>query len=163
MALPERWRGFEVSQAELLGPGSAARMTRLLELLTDRDASWLRANPSAPPLYRSGLRYVEDIEDPRWYSAPETLARGHLDCADAACWRAAELRVRGYQPQAHAFAVSFPLPPEKGGHGPDDVLFHILVRRGDGRVEDPSCALGMGNGCQVWDPPYGQATTTRSW
>lgn len=88
-----------------------------------------------PPLYASGVRYrreqhatlpgVERVQSPE-----ETHAMGAGDCDDLAPWRAAELQVAG----EHARALVV--------HSPN-IGYHVVVRREDGRIEDPSARLGM--------------------
>lgn len=141
LSMPPSWRGFSVPQSALLGPDAAARMQQLLDRLTAIDRAFLSQRPDAPWLYASGVRYVSETDDPYWYSAPEALLRGRADCADLAPWRAAELQARLGE-SARAFAVASHLPS-------GDVLYHVLVRRASGQVEDPSCALGMGGSCRV--------------
>ena len=128
-------RGFSVSQATLMRPGA---LDELLAELVRRDEIYLARNPSTPPLYASGVRYVAEPDDSeRWLTVPEMRAVGHADCEDLVSWRVAELRAAGER-GARAFWVSF--PPRVSGGG---ILYHVLVRRADGRVEDPSRLLGM--------------------
>ncbi|HUL81661.1 MAG TPA: hypothetical protein VL131_05940 [Gammaproteobacteria bacterium] len=65
--------------------------------------------------------------------APTVLKRGHGDCDDLAPWHAGSLRATGTDPDAVAFVRR---------SGPN--RWHALVRRGDGSIEDPSLAAGMG-------------------
>lgn len=123
----------------------------LLEALASWNCDLLRSERRAgrplPPVYQSGVRYarerewirlpngsleLEGLED--WIDALEAVRRGQADCEDLACWRAAELRLAGH-PRAR---VVFNVAPGRTGR-----LFHILVDRGDGELEDPSRALGM--------------------
>lgn len=60
------------------------------------------------------------------------LARRWGDCDDLAPWHAASLRVSGIDPGAFA---------EVKRSGPR--TWHAIVRRSDGRIEDPSLASGM--------------------
>lgn len=106
-----------------------------LGLLTAIDAKqmqWRRAERRPLPLlYESGVRYAREArlgED--WLSALEVLRLGRADCEDLSCYRAAELRVRYNE---HAWAV--PIRWDRG--------WHIVVRRADGTLEDPSVRLGM--------------------
>lgn len=118
-------------------PLTAASLTGALEGLTAQNVAWLREHPSAPPLYESGVRYRREprgVEE--WRTLPELLASGYGDCEDLATARAAELNVTGEDPDAFAFAR----PTRKRG------LWHIVVARGDGTIEDPSRVLGMGKG-----------------
>jgi hypothetical protein len=95
----------------------------------------LAANPG-PSLYASGVRYAREARTvsggrrEEWLVPSLVRARGRGDCEDLATWRAAELRRQGER-GARAIAV------------PSGVGFHIVVRRADGRIEDPSKRLGM--------------------
>lgn len=94
-----------------------------------------------PALYDSGLRFRREVcrapgvpgACERFLTAAQALAeRGaEFDCDDIAPWRAAELRLAG----EHARAIPVRSP---------EVGWHIVVRRGDGSMEDPSRVLGMG-------------------
>ena len=110
-------------------------LLHLLEALTAVNEAWLREHPHAPYLYASGTRYEEEPpgrED--WQDIPETLLLHTGDCEDLGCWRVAELRVRAHE-AAHPFV-------RKSLAGPRTV-YHVAVRRADGRLEDPSRILGM--------------------
>lgn len=105
-----------------------------------------------PPLYASGVVYKEEApgrED--WIDLLGVLRQRHADCEDLAAWRAAELRVAGYDvepvikwqwiPRELMLAQGYPahkLP----GHGV--WMVHCCVRWPDGTIEDPSKILGMG-------------------
>ena len=80
---------------------------------------------------RPGVMRAIGRED--WIDAVEALRVGKADCEDLACWRAAELRCSGM-----AARVVFSVKRRPKGR-----LFHILVERADGQLEDPSRALGM--------------------
>ena len=119
------------------------RAPRALSVLLDAMTRWntelMREAPGTyPPLYGSGMRYQrENYSGPHpedWRDAPEMLRRGGGDCEDLACYRAAELRVQGEPAKAMFHAAE----RSSGGR-----LFHIIVMRGDGSLEDPSRALGM--------------------
>lgn len=127
-------RGFWVPEAQLHDP---LRVAELLEELTRRDVAWLSERPWTAPLYRSGLRYsAQPLGVERWMTVPECLrAQYRLDCKCLAAWRAAELRLEG-ETAAQAFAGEVHLSDEL-------LLYHIVVRRADGRTEDPSRLLGM--------------------
>jgi len=93
------------------------------------------ALPLLPPLYKSGVQYrpepnrgsgVEDFADP-W----TCYHRKWGDCDDLVIWRLAELIVSGE-------AVP---PPQVVRAG---TRMHVLVRRANGRLEDPSKILYPG-------------------
>lgn len=91
-----------------------------------------------PPLYRSGVTYREEPPGVETFRDAETvLELGHGDCAHLAAWRVAELRERG-EP------ASLRITSKLSVLRPGTRLYHIVVRRGDGSVEDPSRKLGMG-------------------
>jgi hypothetical protein len=107
--------------------------------LTALNEVYLRAHPQTPSIYEAGVYYQREGKTPdgrqkeKWLTVPVMLlirSRVGFDCEDLACWRAAELRVRGIP------AIAFARPSSVG--------FHILVRYPDGRTEDPSRKLGMG-------------------
>jgi hypothetical protein len=114
-------------------------LTAALALLTVIDLlqkSWF----GVPALYESGVRYRREeakscwhpisggCED--WLSAWEVLRQGFGDCEDLAAWRSADLIAAGERARA---------VPRRTREG-----WHIVVRRGDGSIEDPSRILGMG-------------------
>lgn len=100
----------------------------------------MRAHP-IPPLYQSGIRYERDTckvgaRSIRGACEPfktplEVLRIRKADCDDLGIYRAAELIKRGDR-KARALAVRSP-----------GVGWHVVVRRGDGTIEDPSKRLGM--------------------
>lgn len=115
----------------IIAPLEGQYLSIMLAALTAINVDWLRRNPLAPPLYLSGVRYqTEPKED--WLSIPEVWRRGSGDCEDLATWRAAELIVSG-EP-----AIAYWEQPVVGRR-----LYHILVRRNDNTIEDPSRVLGM--------------------
>jgi hypothetical protein len=85
-----------------------------------------------PLLYDSGVRYVR--EPPRsevWQAPFHAMGTKAADCEDLSCWRSAELWAAG---ETAARPMVRRISPR---------LRHILVRRADGSVEDPSLILGM--------------------
>jgi len=74
----------------------------------------------------------------RFDHAGIVLGRGWGDCDDLAPWHAASLRASGEDPDAMAFVRR---------SGP--TTWHALVKRGDGTVQDPSKAAGMGGATGV--------------
>jgi hypothetical protein len=85
-----------------------------------------------PPLYGGTIRYArEPRARERWQTASETAARGLGDCEDLAAYRVAELHAQGERAATiHVRTIN----PE---------LMHIVVRRANGMIEDPSAQLGM--------------------
>lgn len=119
------------------GPAKQAGIQAALDALTALDAEYLRANPRTPSLYTSGVVWQRETPDhgghneERFLAIPYVLQLGWGDCDDIACWRAAELRVKG---DRDARAVVYAVRPG---------LWHVIVRNGQGATEDPSRRLGM--------------------
>jgi len=115
-------------------PITRADLTRALELGTRAAEAQLRAAERAgrplPPIYAAGVRYMRHDPNERWQTPIETLRRGGGDCEDLAMWRAAELRLAG-EPARVVWRRTGPR------------VLHAVVQRADGRLEDPSRALGM--------------------
>lgn len=91
-----------------------------------------------PGFYESGIRY----ETPEnacggdvWQDIPTLLRRGFGDCKDLACFRAAELTVK-------EGIYAKPIVRRKWMQN-GFALYHVVVMYPDGRIEDPSAALGM--------------------
>lgn len=92
-----------------------------------------------PNVYESGIRYEEEpagqpYED--FATVPVILARGWADCDDLCCWRISELRNAGENAKVR---LKWQYDPLRGAR-----MYHVLVRRANGQVEDPSKRLGMG-------------------
>lgn len=92
-----------------------------------------------PSIYESGIRYEEEpagqpYED--FAAVPVILARGWGDCDDLVSWRIAELRNSGENAKVR---LKWAYDPIRGAR-----MYHVLVRRANGQVEDPSKRLGMG-------------------
>jgi len=90
----------------------------------------LTAQPQRP-LYRAGVVYDRRDADERWQLPAETAARGRGDCEDLASWRVAELRRAGERDARVIVKRTSP------------TVLHAMVRRANGRIEDPSRRLGM--------------------
>lgn len=93
-----------------------------------------------PPIYESGIRYEEEpagqtYED--FAAVPVILSRGWADCDDLVSWRIAELRNQGENAKVR---LKWQYDPTRRAR-----MYHVLVRRANGQVEDPSLRLGMGN------------------
>lgn len=107
----------------------------MLEALVLANVFYLQRRPATPPLYGAGVPYVaEPPGRDNWQDIPRTLALREGDCEDLATWRIAELRVRENENA---------LPHVTAKKIGDFTLYHILVKRGDGSIEDPSRILGM--------------------
>lgn len=108
-----------------------AALERAAERLTRAAERDLRRAPQ-PPLYQSGVRWQAERGREDWLVPSQVARQGHADCEDVSAWRAAELRLRGERDARVAVRRV----------GPN--AWHAVVRRADGRIEDPSRRLGMG-------------------
>jgi len=110
----------------------------MLDALYKVNCSYLRRFPETASLYASGVRYRKEAPGKEeWQDIPTVLKQGFGDCEDLACFRAAELTVREGVPAVPS--LKWQRIPSK-----NMVLYHILVERADGSIEDPSKQLGMG-------------------
>jgi len=85
-----------------------------------------------PPLYKTGTVYAREIsgkQSENWQTCVQILKSRVGDCEDLAAYRVAELCERGEDAKIRLSL--------KGR------TWHVTVRRGDGRIEDPSRILGM--------------------
>lgn len=110
-----------------------------LEAVITANRLYLRLH-DVPALYESGVRYEEEpagqpYED--FAAIPVVISRGEGDCDDLVCWRIAELRNAGENAKVR---LKWAYDPLRGAR-----MYHVLVRRANGQVEDPSKRLGMGN------------------
>ena len=110
-----------------------------LEAVIMANQLYLRLH-QVPSLYESGIRDEEEpagqpYED--FSAIPVVLARGWGDCDDLVSWRIAELRNAGENAKVR---LKWAFDPIRGAR-----MYHVLVRRSNGQVEDPSKRLGMGN------------------
>jgi len=87
------------------------------------------------PIYSGRIRYRREPlgRDEDWKDADRLVRDGYGDCEDLAAARVGELIASNTDPGArpHAYRT-------KPGS------MHVVVRRGDGSLEDPSAQLGMG-------------------
>lgn len=95
---------------------------------------YLETYPRTPRLYDSHVIYREEKRTENWNDIPTVLSKGWGDCEDLACWRIAEHLINGVQALPY---VTWRVP--SGSR----TIYHALVRLPDGRIEDPSRALGM--------------------
>lgn len=98
-----------------------------------------KAGRPIPKLYESGIVYKNEPagRPDELLDIPGVLAKGVGDCLHLSCWRVAELRDKGERGAGIRVTVS---PHKKGARR----IFHVTVRRGNGKVECPSRLLGMG-------------------
>jgi hypothetical protein len=93
-------------------------------------------DPTIPKLYASGVRFMRE---PKGYESfvdlYEVIRKGGGDCAHLAAWRVAELRALG---ERATLRVTWQVDEARRLR-----VFHVVVRRADMSVEDPSALLGM--------------------
>ena len=126
------------------GDRAPRALGHLLNALTEINVDWMRSLAGVglplPLLYSSGFRYQrENYKGPHpedWRDCLEVVRRRGGDCEDLCAYRAAELRARFGEPAAKCAFVEV---PRRSGR-----LFHIVVLRQNGAMEDPSRELGMG-------------------
>lgn len=123
---------------------SRRAITWLMFGLIQVNREWLEQYPETPDLYKSGVLYRLEAKTEVWQDIPTTLSRGFGDCEDLACWRAAEYQLAGIQAMPYITWRQV-----KGRY-----IYHALVRLPDGRIEDPSRALGMHGHPIVRRPVY---------
>lgn len=125
---------------------SESALRHMLEALTVANQIYLRAHPKAPSPFeaaeRLGLRYgAEPLGEENWDAIPYVLERASQglpsDCEDLASYLTAYLRERVPGMQG---ATTVPLPPKIIN---ETLLYHIVTELPDGRILDPSRALGM--------------------
>lgn len=126
---------FELAGYEGLSKGSRIDVLRMaVKVLVHSNRAYLREHPHTPQLYASGVRYLKEADDSENYQdIPRTLELRSGDCEDLVAWRLAELQEAGED--AHVLLREYRVGA--------DTLFHVLLTRANGDVEDPSRALGM--------------------
>ena len=112
----------------------------ILDALVQIDILWLRLNPSTPKLADSGVRYYHEGIVDEWFTIDEALHEGVADCKTLATWRVAELRASGEDPGAKVIKKFAVINDPTVG---EMLLYHILVQRSSGIIEDPSKETGM--------------------
>lgn len=141
-------QGYRIGNTAQNGALTKSLLEGWFEAMTRTNVVWMRANPRAPLLYRSGVRYRRDPErmalgiSELWLDAPSILSRGYDDCEGLASFLAAELRTRspnsvGQQIRPAAY-VRLKTTRTPG-------LLHAQVYDPEtNSFFDPSRALGMG-------------------
>lgn len=111
-----------------------------------------RMGQRVPNVYAGHLRYIPEepgVED--WCDIGRVLQRGGGDCEDLAAYHAAWLRFyaedRNAQPVLTSQEQHCPT-----GTRPPCRQYHVLVRRGNGQLEDPSARLGMHSALRGYGP-----------
>jgi hypothetical protein len=107
-----------------------------LHALTMANRVLLRTH-HVPKIYEAGVRWQNEPADgspEEFASCFVVISRGWGDCDDLAPWRCAELREAGENAR-----IRITWRKKRSGMR----VYHVLVRRGDGSIEDPSALLGM--------------------
>ena len=137
------------------GPSAWLRKSRvfgtvikaLLDAQVRNNLLYLQLHRGVPSLYVSGVRYQAEpvgqtfngVPAEEFALIPVVLERKHGDCDDLAPWRCAELIAGGERAKIRV--------QWRARRNADGTLgrkfFHIVVRRANGAIEDPSALLGM--------------------
>lgn len=128
-------RLFDASNSPSDLDRSRRAMTWLMFGLIQANVQWLEAHPETPRLLTSKVRYRPEYGTEIWQDIPTTLRQGYGDCEDLAMWRCAELIAQGIG--------AMPYITWRTSPGAGNTIYHALVRWPDGKIEDPSRALGM--------------------
>lgn len=119
----------------------------LLDAQVRNNLLYLSLHRGVPTLYASGVRYKNEptgqlfngLPAEEFALIPVVLARKWGDCDDLAPYRVAELIHGGERAKIRVQWRARRNPDGTQGRK----YFHIVVRRGDGTIEDPSALLGM--------------------
>jgi len=106
----------------------------MLECLVNCNRLYLRLHPETPDLYKSGVVYTRERGTEDWSGIKIGLRTKRMDCEDLASWRVAELRER---------TGEWAKPLTKFRNVDGFWHYHIMVKRENGTIEDPSKILGM--------------------
>jgi hypothetical protein len=123
-------------------PESEELLQAMLDLMVRANLMHLKSDGRSPSLRDArdaGLRWSAP-EGARLSSIPAVLARGRAACASLSCYRAAELVHSGADVGARPTFTKRVVSAE------NRVVYHVLVRRSGGAVEDPSAFCGMPRG-----------------
>lgn len=137
------------------GPSNWLRKSRvfgsvikaLLDAQVRNNLVYLSLHRGVPLLYSSGVRYKPEPVGQTFNGQPAeefalipvVLARKHGDCDDLAPFRVAELIHGGERAKIRVQWRARRNPDGSSGRK----YFHIVVRRANGTIEDPSALLGM--------------------
>lgn len=113
--------------------------------------AWAAGRP-VPPLYMGGTRYKREPMGREWWqTVADNVAEREADCEDLATHLAAQYRVapvllfpellQAFGVQPIISGVLYPARAVTKRTGPR--TYHAIVEHPDGRIEDPSSALGM--------------------
>ena len=132
-----------LSRSRVLGTAIKA----ILDTQVRLNRLYLARHRGVPPLYASGVRYRNEPKHFKFLGEtaeefaliPIVLARGWGDCDDLSPYRCAELQHHGEPAKMRVQWKRRVYPNGRKGRK----YYHIVVRRGDGSIEDPSARLGM--------------------
>ena len=118
----------------------------LLDAQVRNNLVFLSLHPGTPQLYAAGVRYKPEPNymfngkpAEEFAAIPIVLERKNGDCDDLAPWRCAELIHAGERAK-----IRVQWRARRNADGSQGrKYFHIVVRRADGTIEDPSALLGM--------------------
>lgn len=122
---------FEINTADKVK--AAQLLCDLTMLLVPEALADLKAK-GLPALYHSGVKYHKQNPKACAFRMPsDVVKRGNGDCKQLVLWRLAELLAQGETATPRVMWLN----DRKG------MQAHILIRRADGDLEDPSVILGM--------------------
>lgn len=113
-----------------------------LEGLARVNEAIYRQTPSLPEIHAAGVKYRRETGE-AWRHVSDVVGEGWGDCEDLAAARVGWLRAKKIDRKARVKVVRT---------GPK--MTHAIVKRSNGKIEDPSRDLGMGtpDGAIVMDP-----------
>lgn len=117
----------------------------LMESLVKHNLLWLVSHQT-PTIYSHPIIYKPDAGE-IWRDIPSIWKNGAGDCEDLACARVAEYRFAGIAANPILKKSSMSVAGYKD-------IYHALVKLPDGRIEDPSLALGMSGAPIVRKPVF---------
>ena len=131
---------FELLTPECVPSLPAAQcILAMVRGLVEVNRIYLAHHPLTPPLAASGVRYRrQTVGKDRWIDIPRILQTKEGSCEDLVAWRVAELDRIG-EIAKPVIAVHDLVQP----NGDPFVLYHVVCRRADGTLEDPSKQQGM--------------------
>lgn len=123
---------------DVLSSGAKCRsILNLVRALVEVDKEII-SEYHVPVLYESHVRYkFQDAVDD-WQDIVDCLRTGLASCNSLCAWRCAELQLDGEQATPYIQSQTVQKP-----NGQVIDLFHVLVERPNGVIEDPSRTLGM--------------------
>lgn len=145
-------RPIHIKAALFERPSSKAELDRsrlvllsIAQCVVQIDEIYLTFHPNTPLIYETDVRYHIEEETPdhfaeEWCDIPTIIRQGWGDCDDLATAVCAEYRTgkrTGEQVDAN--------PLIKWAKRDGQFVYHMLVALPDGREEDPSKLLGMGD------------------